>query len=148
MRTPGLKAAEYFQSLSAKIEKAAIEAETETIKEARRVAILTSSGDETAETLAKAGHPYAKRRPQPEKYPARIINSRKGYFRAAWRAVAPRKSGNQIVSRLENTDPKAAYMQGTDRMVARPIAAEVVTKTKESRRTRLFDAVRKAVKIK
>lgn len=123
-----------------------IKAETATIEDAKKIAIELSGGPHSSAALAKADHPYSRRRPQRSKYPPQIINKQTGKFQGAWRIVRPRVVGKTIVTRLHNTDPKAKFMAGTKLMIARPIAREIRKRIANRRVRRLKTAYNNTIR--
>ena len=105
---------ELEKNLIAEIEKA----EMATATEARRVAILQfSSGTNTLDELAEAGHPYATRAPNPAYTPA-VINGNR-MFREDWQQPEQHSYGGHLVTMVVNTDPNTEYLFGTSKMVDR-----------------------------
>lgn len=101
------------------------QAESLCLQEALRLAHFYSTGLYTTARLEELGHPYATRRPNPPQDPA-IVNYQTGQFYRSWRIIEPRKSGNALRSRLVNEEPYARYLlQGTRRMIARPILQKI-----------------------
>ncbi len=129
-----------LQLLPGLIESETIRAEKATIEEALKLAQEMSSGVHSLADIARAGHPYSRRAPQPDAYPANVINKQKGLFFRGWRTELPHRVGNEIVSGLRNIDPKAAFMEGTDKMIPRPIAPAVLAIILPKREKRLQEA--------
>lgn len=104
------------------------------VLDAYALAIELSSGEETAEDLSAADHPFAKRHGYPLQDP-RVINMRSGEFIEHWRAKVPTSLSSPIEGYVENDSWKAdLFLEGTVNMFARPIedavARELENKTK------------------
>jgi hypothetical protein len=119
-------------------------AERETQKQAHKEAVNLSSGSETAQTLARARHPYSRRAPNAAFDPAQI-NVRTGLFRASWVSPPQVIAGKTILTSVLNLSPEAAYMEGTKTMVPRLIAHEVLERIEEGRQKRISDAIDKTL---
>lgn len=80
-----------------------------------------SSGPFSLPELAAAGHPYARRRPNPAYDPA-IINVHRGRFRAGWQAVSAFAYRGGRTAFILNLSDVAGYLKtGTRFMVRRPV---------------------------
>ena len=135
-------AADWVTTIRARLIRAVVAAESATLVSAKTAAVVVSSGDLTLKALARAGHPFARRAPNAAYNPS-VINRQTGRFAASWRVVPPTVSGDSVVSGLVNTDPNKVYLQGTSRMVARPVAANIARRIRLIRARRLSAAFRK-----
>lgn len=101
------------------MEAGAKAAESEAAKVAMEIAHDLSSGPITSRELRKLGHPYGHGRTPPAD-PA-ILNLQSGAFKAGWRIIGPRKSGDGLRTTLVNASPYAGHLlRGTRRMIPRP----------------------------
>lgn len=128
--------AAHFRRAAAAVPSAIVAAEQQTVKDALANAAALSSGGSSLAQLRVAGHPYSRQRPNPA-YDAAIINVQSGRFRADWRGQGPRTIGGVVTSHVVNASPEAKYMQGTRRMIARPIADAIRSSVAASRAARL-----------
>lgn len=88
---------------------------------ARQGAVSLSSGGYSLEALARLGHPYAKRHPNPPQDPA-IINRQTGLFLRSWRTTPLERTLAGLGIKVVNDAPYADYLdQGTSLMIRRPI---------------------------
>ena len=133
-----------LRALPGKMQRNLAAAERKTQKQAYREAVNLSSGTETAQSLARAGHPYSRRAPNSAFDPAQI-NSRTGLFRSSWVSPPQVIAGRTILTTVLNLSPEAAYMEGTKTMVARPIADEVMKRIEPDRQRRIADAIDKTL---
>lgn len=117
----------------------------ETITETQKEFVKRSSGSLTSGVLRKMGHPYATRDPQTPIDPT-IINTQSGEFKRAWKKAGPRQRGGGYEGSVTNTDPKAHYMLGTKRMVARRIDQYVADQMRPRYKTKMRGALRKALR--
>lgn len=130
------------------LERELIKAEAKNLDEAKNSAQADwSSGPYSSAQLARMGHPYSRRHPNPPQDPG-IINIQTGRFISSWRVDQPQVSGNRITSRLRNTAPYAkdvtqGIVNGMWRAINRPIVDRIIRTVRKKRVERL-----KAVLIK
>ena len=135
----------YLRNLAPRVMEECAKSDARVIQEAMRLAVTYSSGPYKQAELTAAGHPYSRRAPNAS-YDPTIINAQSGVFRASWVVPAQEHTAGGILTRCINTDPKAAYMLGTDRMVPRRIDTRVLTEIMPRREAGLRDAVKRALK--
>lgn len=140
-------AANWVNTIRARLIRAVVAAESASLVSAKVAAVVVSSGDLTPKDLARAGHPFARRAPNAAFDPS-VINKQTGRFAASWRVVPPTVSGDSVVSGLVNTDLNKIYLQGTSRMVPRPVAANIARRVNPNRARRLSAAFRKVFTTK
>ena len=143
---PNLLAAR-LRSAGPAISAALLTAEAITVKEALAAAVRLSSGGHSLAQLRAAGHPYARRAPDPS-FDASVINVQSGEFLRAWRSAGPSLVGGVVKSRVVNNSAPAKYMGGTRTMIARPIDRAIraaVSPDRNRRLARLRRAVRKGI---
>ena len=122
-----------------------IAAEALTLEQARDALIKRSSGTITTKALRTMGHPYAVRDPQTPLDPS-LINAQSGDFKRSWKKTGPKSTIAGVVSSVVNTDPKAKYMFGTRKMVARRVDIYVAAQMAPRRRFHLDRGVRRALR--
>ena len=130
-----------------KISAALLAAEAITVKEAMQAATRLSSGGYSLAQLRAAGHPYARRAPDPS-FDAAIINMQSGEFLNAWRSAGPYRVGGVVKSKIVNNSRPAKYMSGTKTMIARPIDKAIlaaVSPDRKKRIARIRQAIRKSI---
>jgi hypothetical protein len=137
------EASRHFAKVQKTFVKNLVVAESQSVKEAQRQAIVFSSGTITTATLRAAGHPFAVRAPNSAYNPS-LINTQGGLFAASWRGIAPVVSPGNIVSSVVNIDPKSIFMMGTRLMVKRPIGDKVKNAVQPRRLARIRKAVQSA----
>jgi len=126
------------------LEAAVRESEKQAAEEGLKIARFLSSGLYTLERLARLGHPYATRSPDPPADPA-VINSHTGVFFRGWKIRGPRKSGGTLTTRLVNDSPVAKFLlAGTSRMIPRPILKAIRMKLKGKRQKLLTAALKRS----
>ena len=122
------------------------EAEKENLREGRKIAQKISSGDISSESLARMGHPYAKRDPNPPQMAA-IINRQSGKFWRSWSARLGTWQADKMVSYLVNSAPYAGYLdKGTQLMIERPFRELIIKELSPIRKARLEKAVKDGLK--
>ena len=120
-------------------------AECQNLQNADRAAVRLSSGPHSTAQLRAAGHPYARRRPNPA-YDAAILNIQGGGFVRDWRTDGPRRGTGGIVSRLTNSNKVVKYLKGTKNTVARPVVNAIIKAVQPKRKNLLVAAVRAALR--
>lgn len=146
MKASASQIARVLQQRARSIERAALKAERQALAEANKVAMSLSEGPYSLQVLAKMGHPYAKRAPNPPMHPG-IINIQSGKFRDNWTAEGPFSTGNGVRCRLRNATPYAKYLdQGTSKMIRRPIRQLIVMRIRARHRENLRKAIIGALK--
>lgn len=122
-------------------------AEGATIRHGELLGKRMSEGPYSSARLARMGHPYATRRPNPPMHPA-IINRQRGVFWRSWRRDLGQWRGGTLISFVFNIDPKARLlMHGTRKMIARPIKPVLEGWIAQDRIGRLQMAMRRALEI-
>lgn len=137
------QAAERFRTYPRRLRTALAAAEMETAKDARRLAILYSSGSTSLADLRKLGHPYSLRAPQPGLFPSQFVNRQGGLFIADWQNPTQVTVGGVLYTSVINVDPVVEFLEGTSKMVSRPIGSQVISDLRVLRRKRLQAAVKK-----
>lgn len=120
------------------LEKGFISAEKRSLSDLETEAHAASHGSLSYRTLARLGHPYARRalRLNP-----RIVNIHTGNFDRGWKTVGPKESQGGITSTLWNESKEASFFEeGTLRMVARH-PEELAADTIEERRVERLEDV-------
>ena len=137
----------------AEIKAKRIDADKRTTKDGVDIAIQLSSGPNTLAMLRRAGHPYARRAPNPAYDPSQV-NDQGGPFARSWRSAV--LWGRPAIF---NVDPIARYLEqkgatqttyfddgrpilppvwsGRSKMVPRPIDEAIVTRLGPIRRRNL-----------
>lgn len=95
------------------------------------------------EDLRKMGHPYAKRHPHPPIQP-HIINRQTGNLHRNWRWNWSRTPDGAVATVFNNAF-NAPFMRderGTLTMIARPVRAEAIRRTKSFREANMRKALR------
>lgn len=131
---------ELFAGLERRVVAHAKAAETLSLADAKQEALEASSGALSTAELRRRDHPYARRHGSATEDP-QILNSQSGDFRRAWRASAVTRRVGKLTGTVRNTDRKAKYMRGTEKMLPRPVAARVITRVRRIRRYRLKRAL-------
>jgi len=138
--------AAHCRKAAARVTVNVIAAESVTLQEADKAALLLSSGPHSTAQLRAAGHPYSRRAPDPS-YDAAVINVQSGEFKDAWESAGPTVTGAGVVSKLSNGSKVAGLLdKGTSKMIARPVAEAIVERVQPGRAERLNEAVRSALK--
>lgn len=124
-------------------------AEQESLKDLDTTAAAQTSGSYSLKQLAKMGHPYAKRHPQPG-LPPEILNIQGGSLVEDWRTEEGtwRTSGKTGVlkSSLSNQNPAWQWLKGTTVMVRRSVRQAILGQVLPRRRQRLRQAIRKGTR--
>ena len=163
---PDLKdLARSLRAFGPELSRRVAEAERETAKEARDIAIRQySSGPYSLENLADAGHPYGYRnswsdhalgqrrqRGSSVSYPPSVINAGgtyddgkpRGTFSRSWSDIAQTSVSGGFVTSFRNTDPNTEFLFGTDLMVDRSgmltLIPEAVETSRERRISKAID---------
>lgn len=140
--SPGA-AARHFKASEKAVIKNVTASERQTVKDAKRQAIIFSNGGISTAALRKAGHPFSRRAPN-SAYDPGLINSQGGIFKSSFVISAPVVTSSGIVSHVVNVDPKSAFLAGTKTMIARPLAAKVQAAVQPARVKRAQEAVAKS----
>lgn len=122
-------------------------AETESVKEAQKIAISLSKGAYSSLELARMGHPYAKRRPRPPADPG-IINKQTGQFLGGWRRKTGNWSGGTLFSSAFNISLHAKLLEAAPKrssQIARPLPSLVLPRIRRTRMARLQAAIGKVL---
>lgn len=127
VRMSARELADRYKNLIPVVRRNLIGAVRESAKEAKQEAIRFSSGTASKADLRRAGHPFARRRPQAVAFPPFLINKhRPNGFAMKWRSSLPMVRGNRITARVFNISEVAKYMDGTKYMIPRPVADAVL----------------------
>jgi hypothetical protein len=141
-------AAEVLRAKGKELVRELREAEHENAVTGLQVAIEYSTGPYKQRLLARLGHPYARRHPEPAIDPG-VANVQSGKLAVGWRKREPRMRDDALVTSLYNVAPEAiyfdedAYPQGTTDMIARPVQARIRERLGPLRFYALQTAVRK-----
>jgi hypothetical protein len=134
MRLTPKQAASWFRKKSVSLPKEILRAE----KRASRV-ILThaktlSKGKYTLAQLARMGHPYSRKHPNPPQDPA-IINFQTGRFLHSWRVSPVIVHNGEAVFVVSNPVRHSQYLRpwGTRKMIGRPVEVRLVNSTEAFR---------------
>lgn len=141
MRLTPRQGAQKLRQIARNLQRELRQAESDNIWLAKYLAQKQTSGTLASRELAELGHPYSRRRPNPAFDPA-VVNVHAGDLWAGWQKQEPRAQGDSLVSRVYNTDPKAAEVEaGTPLTLARPVTEAVVKALEPLRNARLQRAI-------
>ena len=135
----------HFSRAATALVRTVLSAEAQTVREANAAAVQAASGPHSTAQLKAAGHPYARRAPNPA-FDAAIVNVQSGRFRAAFRALASRLVSGVVKSSVVNNSPEARFLTGqpTRYMVGRALASRVQRTVQRGRAARIALAVQSA----
>lgn len=103
-------------------------------KKAKTVVLLSAQAhsnldDHSLALLAKMGHPYSKRRPNPPHDPA-FLHKQSGHLYDSWEVTVEIKGAGDYTLTLRNKAEYFKYMEkGTKRMIPRPILSAISSDT-------------------
>lgn len=100
------------------------------LKETLSLAQEMSSGSMTDKDYRLLDHPFARRHGVALSNPA-IINIHSGEFLEAWSISLPDMSSSEIAGRVWNDAPVTEFLEGTTKMLPRPIGTELERFLKE-----------------
>jgi hypothetical protein len=145
--TPAQVAAEIGRRAAA-LKPALRDAERLTLLDIQAEAKRLSRGVYKTETLAKMGHPYAKRKPRPPA-DAGIINLQKGDLLRGWRRKTGNWSGGTLFSSVFNISAHGALVEAMGKpgspTIARPLPLLIPPLVRRARLARLRAVLRKVL---
>lgn len=143
-------AAALLSRLGSDLTRATVAAERENAQDARGELVAASHGSNSTADLRRAGHPYAKRAPNPA-YDPSVVNDQGHGFPEGWAAGEPiaDETGETITSAVVNHHPDAHWIatagEGGSRQVARPIVQRAAAAVRERRKRRVRAGVQQFI---
>lgn len=147
------QASRHFAKIRDALPKQVARAEERNLREAKKIAVVLSSGPYSSAQLARMGHPYNKKKPHPPRGRADIINiqsGESGLFRSSWEMQGPVSSlaSGEIMIRLVNIAPYSFAMWGTKYMIPRRIDLTIAQRMRKKRLARLEAALNRALSVR
>lgn len=145
--------AAFFRTLEGRVRSGAHRAMERALDVVQERAEDLSSGTDSLEDLALAGHPFRRgggpaRQAGRAGFPPEVINVQDGDFVSAWGQEGPGGTGDTVIGAVDNSDPKAALLAGGTRlMIARPLPEAVVQETAADVERILREELEKALRF-
>ncbi len=126
--------AAHLREGAARLEGNLIQAEAETLRD------LAAEAHKLSSAPSAPGTPYSRRNPDSSADPA-TLSRQGGEFDNSWRETLPSAGDGGITSELHNDSDHAQYMDGTKKMIKRPIMERLEQTLADRHERRAGDAL-------